>query len=136
MPNGQAGRILINMQRAVWFPTFVAFAVLSSCGSSDSTPPPAPATIAATVHEVPTGPPISGVRARWDGREAISDATGAFQFANGPIGPATIHLEEGAHEPEIVTVTLRSGINRFSFGMRRAGMQSSGDVTHQNGTRQ
>ncbi|HEX4951942.1 MAG TPA: carboxypeptidase-like regulatory domain-containing protein [Thermoanaerobaculia bacterium] len=87
-------------------------------GGSSPTDPPTTAILRGLVHTEPTGPPISGVEVRVQGRSAQTAADGTFRFEGLTPGMANTVLTKEGFEPLTAVLTLNSGDNFYSLGMR------------------
>ena len=99
----------------------------ASCGGGDDTSGPAAESFAqlrGVVHEIPTGPPISGATVSVQGKQALSGTDGAFTFADLIAGETTVRLEKAGYTTQGIQLTLRRGDNFFSLGMPKTASSS------------
>lgn len=113
------------MQRVIRLALTVV--VTASCGGGDEPSGPAAEPIAqlrGVVHEIPTGPPISGATVGVQGKQALSAPDGSFTFADLVAGETTVRLEKAGYTTQGIQLTLRRGDNFFSLGMPRTASPS------------
>ena len=102
--------------------------LMTSCGGGNDTVSPTPANIAqlrGVVHEIPTGPPISGATVNVQGKQALSGTDGTFTVPELVAGETTVRLERAGYTTQGIQLTLRRGDNFFSLGMAKAASASS-----------